>query len=80
MPEKKSPVFLDWSHACVTFPFYGYGTLILDDDWFGPDSQATSTGVEWAYLSPWAAYGGERQLPDEYVTGKPLRHLVIAER
>ncbi|MBC7806356.1 MAG: phosphotransferase, partial [Akkermansiaceae bacterium] len=79
-PAKKSPVFLDWSHACVTFPFYGYGTLILDDDWFGPDAQVATARVEWAYLSPWAAYAGPQQMAEAFVLWKPLRHLFIAER
>jgi hypothetical protein len=78
--EKKHPVFLDWSHACVTFPFHGYGTLMLDDDWFAPESQTASARVEWAYLSPWAAYVGERQLAEAFVAWKPLRHLFLAER
>jgi hypothetical protein len=67
----------DWSHACVTFPFYGFGDLLLDDDWFANDSEVLSR-LRDAYLESWTAFAPLPQLRAAFTLWRRLRPLFMA--
>jgi hypothetical protein len=67
----------DWSHACITCPFYGFGSLFFDDDWF-PEQPEALPQLEAAYLEPWTAFLPRERLLTAFALWKRLRPLLEA--
>ncbi|HLK58754.1 MAG TPA: phosphotransferase [Chthonomonadaceae bacterium] len=70
-------VVYDWSHACVTYPFYGFGALLLDDDWF-PERPDTVSRLRDVYLEAWTGYASLPQLREAFARWRRLRSLFAA--
>jgi len=71
------PVFFDWSHACLTHPFFGLGDLIEDDDWF-PEQSDFRERVRDAYLEAWTGVQPPEELRTAYRLSQPVRGLYLA--
>ncbi|HLK61338.1 MAG TPA: hypothetical protein VKU00_32610 [Chthonomonadaceae bacterium] len=67
----------DWSHACIMHPFYGFGSLFLDDDWFPEQPEALSR-LRDAYLEAWTPYGSMPHLQAAFTLWQRLRPLFEA--
>lgn len=67
----------DWSHACVTHPFYGFGSLFLDDDWF-PQQPELMFRLRDAYLDAWTQYVPLPRLQAAFELWGRLRPLFLA--
>ncbi|MBB6054013.1 aminoglycoside phosphotransferase family protein [Armatimonas rosea] len=67
----------DWSHACVTYPFYGFGSLFLDDDWF-PQQPELVSDLRDAYLDTWTQYAPLPRLQAAFELWGRLRPLFLA--
>lgn len=67
----------DWSHACITHPFYGFGSLLLDDDWF-PEHPTSLSRLRDAYLETWTNYGPLNYLQEAFTLWQRLRPLFVA--
>jgi hypothetical protein len=70
-------IFFDWSHACVTHPFFGVHDLIADDDWF-PDQPDFRGRVRDAYLEAWTALQPLEELRAAFQLAQPVRGLFRA--
>lgn len=64
----------DWSHACLICPFYGFGSLLLDDDWFTEQPEARMK-LRDTYLDPWTLFLPQAQLVAAFELWKRIRSL-----
>jgi hypothetical protein len=73
----EGPIFFDWSHACVTHPFFGLHDLIAEDDWC-PDQPLFRDRVRDAYLEAWTALQPLEELRTAFRLSQPVREVYRA--